>query len=221
MLSTAQSFVLLIVKVFFTSELLDCRILRRLRLGCLGGSGRARKSISRTRRCVQPTVGSKYYFTQMPLKPYSFAKSNLAAHGGRTSFDVISRNLMHPKSRTSLTAMGAAVSLAVAVPACDRNDATSATNEQTEAVAPESRSIHDAVEKIVAEILGTNAPKITPDSRFIEDLGADSLDAVEIAMALEEEFDLMITDEAAEKMTKVSDVTEYITRVLAQQTDKR
>jgi len=117
--------------------------------------------------------------------------------------------------------MGVAVSLAAMLPACERNNSTSATNETTELVDPGSRSVHNAVEKIVAEILGTNTPKITPNSRFIEDLGADSLDAVEIVMALEEEFDLMIADEAAEKMTKVSDVTDYITRALAQKKDKR
>jgi acyl carrier protein len=136
-------------------------------------------------------------------------------------FDVISKNLMEPNSRSRLTAIGAAASLAIALPACERKNEGAPPRNPTEANSPANPSIQRSVEKVVAEILGANAPKITPDSRFVEDLGADSLDAVEIVMALEEEFDLMIADEAAAKMAKVSDVTTYISQALEQRPNKR
>ena len=58
--------------------------------------------------------------------------------------------------------------------------------------------------------LGVNADQITPEAKFIEDLGADSLDTVELVMALEEEFGNEIPDEEAEKLTTVGDVIQYI-----------
>jgi len=66
------------------------------------------------------------------------------------------------------------------------------------------------VRKIIAEQLGIEEDEITMESSFIDDLGADSLDIVELIMALEEEFDLEIPDSEAEKITTVGDVVEYI-----------
>ena len=65
----------------------------------------------------------------------------------------------------------------------------------------------DRVKKIVVEHLGVEADKVTEDASFIDDLGADSLDIVELVMAFEEEFEVEIPDDAAEKVTTVKDVT--------------
>ncbi len=71
-------------------------------------------------------------------------------------------------------------------------------------------SIADKVKKIVMEQLGVSEDQITEDAKFIEDLGADSLDQVELVMALEEEFGADIPDEDAEKMTTVGEAIRYI-----------
>jgi len=68
----------------------------------------------------------------------------------------------------------------------------------------------DKIKSIIAEQLGVKAEEVTPESSFVDDLGADSLDTVELIMALEEEFSIEIPDEDAEKMSKVSDVIKYI-----------
>ena len=68
----------------------------------------------------------------------------------------------------------------------------------------------DRVKKIVVEHLGVEAEKVTPEASFIDDLGADSLDIVELVMAFEEEFNVEIPDDAAEKITTVKDATDYI-----------
>jgi acyl carrier protein len=70
--------------------------------------------------------------------------------------------------------------------------------------------IAERVRQIISEQLGVKLEEVTPESSFIEDLGADSLDTVELVMALEEEFSIEIPDEDAEKMTKVCDVIKYI-----------
>ncbi len=70
--------------------------------------------------------------------------------------------------------------------------------------------VFDRVKKIIADQLGLDENTVTMDSLFVDDLGADSLDVVELIMALEEEFDIEIPDEDAEKATKVGDVVEYI-----------
>ncbi|MBV6627779.1 MAG: acyl carrier protein [Cyanobacteria bacterium J06641_2] len=70
--------------------------------------------------------------------------------------------------------------------------------------------IFEKVKKIVAEQLGVEDEKITPNANFANDLGADSLDTVELVMALEEEFDIEIPDEAAEKITTVQEAVDYI-----------
>jgi acyl carrier protein len=68
----------------------------------------------------------------------------------------------------------------------------------------------DRVQKIVVEHLGVEAEKVTQDASFIDDLGADSLDIVELVMAFEEEFGVEIPDDAAEKIATVGDATQYI-----------
>lgn len=68
----------------------------------------------------------------------------------------------------------------------------------------------DKIKKIIAEQLGVDESEITPESHFIDDLGADSLDTVELVMALEEEFGIEIPDEDAEKIQTVGDVAKYI-----------
>ena len=70
--------------------------------------------------------------------------------------------------------------------------------------------IAEKVTKIVVEQLGVSEDQVTPEAKFIEDLGADSLDQVELVMALEEEFGASIPDEAAEKLTTVGDAISYI-----------
>ncbi len=66
------------------------------------------------------------------------------------------------------------------------------------------------MKQIVAEKLGVSEEKITPQASFIDDLGADSLDQVELIMALEDEFDMEIPDEDAEKLKTVKDALDYI-----------
>lgn len=70
--------------------------------------------------------------------------------------------------------------------------------------------IFDKIKNIISEQLGVEKDEITMDSSFIDDLGADSLDIVELIMALETEFDIEIPDEDAEKVTTVGDVVDYI-----------
>ena len=71
-------------------------------------------------------------------------------------------------------------------------------------------STEDRIKKIVVDQLGVKPDQVTPEAKFIEDLGADSLDTVELVMALEEEFGNEIPDEEAEKLTTVGDVIQYI-----------
>ncbi len=71
-------------------------------------------------------------------------------------------------------------------------------------------SVADKVNSIIAEQLGVEASEVTSDASFTDDLGADSLDIVELVMAFEEEFGLEIPDEDAEKIVKVSDAVSYI-----------
>ena len=66
------------------------------------------------------------------------------------------------------------------------------------------------VKKIVVEHLGVEEDKVTENASFIDDLGADSLDTVELVMAFEEEFEIEIPDEDAEKITRVKEAVEYI-----------
>lgn len=75
--------------------------------------------------------------------------------------------------------------------------------------------IFDKVKKIVTEQLSVEAGKVTPQANFANDLGADSLDTVELVMALEEEFDIEIPDEAAEQITTVQQAVDYINNKVA------
>ncbi|MCF2625959.1 acyl carrier protein [Fusobacterium perfoetens] len=68
----------------------------------------------------------------------------------------------------------------------------------------------DKIKEIVVEQLGVDADQVTPDANFVDDLGADSLDTVELIMAFEEEFDIEIPDTDAEKIKTVQDVMDYI-----------
>ena len=71
-------------------------------------------------------------------------------------------------------------------------------------------SVEDRVKAIIVEQLGVDADEVNPDASFVEDLGADSLDTVELIMAFEEEFAVEISDDEAEKIKKVKDAVEYI-----------
>ncbi len=71
-------------------------------------------------------------------------------------------------------------------------------------------ALDERVKKIIVEQLGVGSEQVMPEASFIDDLGADSLDTVELVMALEEEFDLEIPDEDAEKITTVGQAIEYV-----------
>lgn len=71
-------------------------------------------------------------------------------------------------------------------------------------------SLEEKVKNLVITQLGVDASKVTNDSSFIDDLGADSLDTVELVMAFEEEFEMEIPDEDAQKMRTISDVIDYL-----------
>jgi acyl carrier protein len=79
-----------------------------------------------------------------------------------------------------------------------------------EGVAESMSEIADKVKKIVVEHLGVEESKVTPEASFIDDLGADSLDTVELVMAFEEAFGVEIPEDAAEKISTVKDAIEYI-----------
>lgn len=70
--------------------------------------------------------------------------------------------------------------------------------------------VAEKVKKIIVEQLGVDESEVTPDASFVEDLGADSLDTVELIMVLEEEFGIEIPDEDAEKIVHVKDAVQYI-----------
>ena len=71
-------------------------------------------------------------------------------------------------------------------------------------------SIEKRVKEIIVEQLGVNESEVKPEAKFVDDLGADSLDLVELVMALEEEYNMEISDEDAEKILTVGDAIEYI-----------
>lgn len=74
--------------------------------------------------------------------------------------------------------------------------------------------VYERLKKIIAEQLNVDEDIITPESSFKDDLGADSLDIVELVMAVEEEFDIEFPDEDAEKISTVADAAEYISSML-------
>ena len=71
-------------------------------------------------------------------------------------------------------------------------------------------AVADKVKSIIVEQLGVDEEEVTPDASFVDDLGADSLDTVELVMAFEEEFGVEIPDDAAEKINTVGDANKYI-----------
>ena len=71
-------------------------------------------------------------------------------------------------------------------------------------------SVEERVKQIIVEQLGVDEAEVTPTASFVDDLGADSLDQVELVMAFEEDFGIEVPDEDAEKMTTVKDAVEYI-----------
>jgi acyl carrier protein len=71
-------------------------------------------------------------------------------------------------------------------------------------------AVEEKVKSIIAEQLGVKAEEVTPEASFVDDLGADSLDTVELVMAFEEEFGIEIPDEDAEKITTVGEAIKYI-----------
>ena len=71
-------------------------------------------------------------------------------------------------------------------------------------------SVEDKVRKIIAEKLGVDVEEVVPEASFVDDLGADSLDLVELIMSMEEEFDTDIPDEDAEKIQTVQDAYNYV-----------
>jgi acyl carrier protein len=97
----------------------------------------------------------------------------------------------------------------VAVPSCLRLHDTNKFMAE--------KSIEEKVKDIIVEQLGVNPEQVTPQASFIEDLGADSLDIVELVMAFEEEFGVEVPDEDAEKLQTVGDVVKYIEERAKQQ----
>jgi acyl carrier protein len=77
-------------------------------------------------------------------------------------------------------------------------------------------AIEKRVKEIIVEQLGVNENEVVPEAKFVDDLGADSLDLVELVMALEEEYNMEISDEDAEKILTVGDAIEYIQSHVAQ-----
>ena len=75
-------------------------------------------------------------------------------------------------------------------------------------------SIEDKVKKIISEKLSVDLDEVVPEASFVDDLGADSLDLVELIMSMEEEFDVEISDEDAEKMASVKDALDYVNQHL-------
>ncbi len=74
--------------------------------------------------------------------------------------------------------------------------------------------VDEKVKEIISKQLGVDQSEVTPEASFVEDLGADSLDTVELVMAFEEAFNIEIPDEDAEKITKVKDAVDYIKKKL-------
>ena len=81
-------------------------------------------------------------------------------------------------------------------------------------------NVEDKVKKIIAEQLGIEENKVVPEASFVEDLGADSLDTVELVMALEEQFETEIPDEDAQKILTVKDAIDYVATHAVEQSDE-
>ncbi len=79
-----------------------------------------------------------------------------------------------------------------------------------------AEDIQQKVSDLIVDQLGVDTDSVTPDAHFIDDLGADSLDTVELVMAFEEEFDIEIPDEDAEKLETVNDAVDYLNKRLGE-----
>ena len=79
--------------------------------------------------------------------------------------------------------------------------------------------VFDRVKKVVVEQLGVDESEVTPESNFIDDLGADSLDVFQIVIAIEEQFDIEISDQDAEEIKTVGDAVKYIESKIGQEED--
>src|SRR5688572_30729086 len=91
------------------------------------------------------------------------------------------------------------------------NDTITNRNANHQPSSPMSdKSIEERVKDIIVDQLGVSADQVTPEAKFVEDLGADSLDTVELVMAFEEEFDIEVPDEDAEKLTTVGEAVAYL-----------
>jgi acyl carrier protein len=88
-------------------------------------------------------------------------------------------------------------------------------SEGAETVMPDQAEIENKVKQIIVDELGVDENEVTPNARFIDDLGADSLDTVELVMRFEEEFGIEIPDEDAEKIQSVRDAYNYIDQHMA------
>lgn len=77
-------------------------------------------------------------------------------------------------------------------------------------------NVAERIENVIVDQLGVDCEEVTPDATFVHDLGADSLDQVEIIMAVEEEFGIEIPDDDAERLTTVAEATAYVERRLAE-----
>ena len=108
-------------------------------------------------------------------------------------------------SRGSVILLGG---ISVAFP--KRADTESAKFDPANPNSMSEKSIEDKVRDIIVDQLGVNAEQVVKEARFIEDLGADSLDTVELVMAFEEEFSIEVPDEEAEKLQTVGDVVSYV-----------
>ncbi len=98
------------------------------------------------------------------------------------------------------------------IPACleEKKNLGQGFNDQQQKVQSTMSDVAERVKKIVIEHLGVDAAKVTENASFIDDLGADSLDTVELVMAFEEEFNVEIPDDAAEKIVTVKDAVDFI-----------
>jgi acyl carrier protein len=85
-----------------------------------------------------------------------------------------------------------------------------ASNKNTNAPKMSDKSIEEKVKEIIVEQLGVSAEQVTTQAKFVEDLGADSLDTVELVMAFEEEFGIEVPDDEAEKLQSVGDVIAFV-----------
>jgi acyl carrier protein len=94
--------------------------------------------------------------------------------------------------------------------AMTKSQVLSTIAEHTELSKKQVVSVIDSLHTIIVEQLGVNPEQVTPEAKFIEDLGADSLDTVELVMAFEEEFGIDVPDEEAEKLQSVGDVVRYV-----------